>query len=338
MDYVTLGRSGVKVSRVCLGAGVFGRDADEENCFKLMDHFVELGGNFIDTAELYVHGISEQIIGRWMKQRGTRDKIVLATKVFGRGEQRSNASGLSRIYIQRAVEGSLKRLQTNTIDLYQIHGWDPITPPEETLQALNDLIRNGRVNYIGCSSLAAWQLSKYLRIADQHGLPRFVSVQLCYNALIRGIENEILPLCQEEGLGVMTFNPLAGGMLTGKYKRGAKMPEGARMDLNHQPTDEGSRISQMYRDRYLTDEAFDIVERFVQFAEQKGLTPAQLAMAWVLAEPRITCPNLGARNAEQFADAARGLDVKLTPEERAAVPAAPPGRWVAKDPIYDRQV
>lgn len=338
MDYVALGRSGVKVSRVCLGAGVFGRDADEENCFKLMDRFVELGGNFIDTAELYVHGKSEEIIGRWMKQRGTRDKIVLATKVFGRGGQRSNASGLSRIYIQRAVQASLKRLQTNAIDLYQIHGWDPITPPAETLQTLNDLIRNGKVNYIGCSNLAAWQLSKYLRIADRHDLPRFVSLQAVYNALIRSIENEILPLCQEEGLGVMTYNPLAGGMLTGKYRRGEKMPSGARFDRDRQLTDEALGIVQMYRDRYMTNEAFDIVEHFVEFAKQKGLTPAQLALAWVLAEPRVTCPNLGARNAEQFEDAVRGLDVKLTPEERAAIPATLPGRWVGKDPIYDRQL
>ena len=338
MKYVTLGRSGLKVSGVCLGAGVFGRDADEKSSFKLMDRFVELGGNFIDTAELYVHGISEEIIGRWLKQRAARDKVVLATKVFGTAPQGSNGSGLSRAYIRHGVEASLKRLQTSNIDLYQIHRWDPNTPPEETLGALNDLVRSGKVNYLGCSTLAPWQLSKYLAIADQYDWPRFVSIQFPYNALNRSVEKEILPLCQQEGLAVIAYNPLAGGMLTGKYRRGGKPPLGARFDLAGQPSDEGLRIARMYRDRYMTNEAFDIVERFAEFANQKGLTPAQLAMAWVVAEPRVTCPNLGARSAEQFEDAASGLNVKLTPEQRAAIPAVPPGRWVGRDPLYDGQV
>lgn len=338
MKYVTLGNSGLKISQVCLGAGVFGRDADEKSSFRVMDHFVELGGNFIDTAESYVHGISEEIIGRWLKQRAAREKIILATKVFGRAAQDPNGSGLSRAYIRHSVETSLKRLQTSNIDLYQIHRWDPNTPPEETLAALTDLVRSGKVNHLGCSTLAAWQLSKYLAVADQYDWPRFVSIQFPYNALNRSVEKEILPLCQKEGLAVITYNPLAGGMLTGKYRRGEKPPAGSRFDLEGQTSDEGLHISQMYRDRYMTNEAFDIVERWVECANQKGLTPAQLAMAWVAAEPRVTCSNLGARSAEQFEDAASGANVKLTPEQRAAVPAVPPGRWVGKDPLYDGQV
>ena len=325
MDYTRLGQSGLKVARVCLGTMTFGREADEGMSFKLMDRYVELGGNFIDTADAYSTGASEEIVGRWLKQRGARDNIVLATKVFGVMGPGPNDGGLSRLHIQRAVEASLKRLQTEVIDLYQIHRWDPNVPIEETLEALNDLVRQGKVRYLGCSNLAARQLARYLHLAERRYWSRFVSIQPIYNALNRGIELELLPLCAEEGLGVITYNPLAGGMLTGKYKRGEAMPTGARLEA-----------FRMYYERYFTEDALGIVEHFTQAATQRGVTPAQLALAWVLAEPRVTCPILGARNLEQLNETIEGLKITLTPEERAAILAVPSGRWVGVDPVYGR--
>jgi aryl-alcohol dehydrogenase-like predicted oxidoreductase len=327
MDYVQLGRSGLKVSRVCLGAMTFGREANEEDSFKLMDRYLELGGNFIDTANVYSLGKSEEVVGHWMKQRGARDSIVLATKVYEPMGQGPNDRGLSRLHIQQAFAESLRRLQTDVIDLYQIHRWDPRSPVEETVCALNDLVRQGKVRYLGCSNLTAWQLCKFLHVADERLLSRFVSIQPLYNALNRSIENEILPLCHEEGLGVVTYNPIAGGMLTGKYGRGGIMPVGSRL-----------KTFEEYYDRYFSDEALDIVERFVEAAKQKGATPAQLALAWVLSEPRVTCPILGARNLDQFNDSIQGLRIALTPEERASIPAVLPGRWVGHDPVYDRRL
>ncbi|MGC9348708.1 MAG: aldo/keto reductase [Anaerolineae bacterium] len=325
MDIVRLGRSGLKVSKICLGTMTFGAGADEEMSFKLMDRFVELGGNFLDTANVYNSGLSEEIIGRWMKERGNRDRIVLATKVYGATGPGPNERGLSRINIQRAVEASLQRLQTDVIDLYQIHRWDFDAPPEETLGALSDLVRQGKVRYIACSNLKAWQLDIYLSLAEEHHWSRFVSIQPLYSALNRSIENEVLELCAKEGLGVIPYNPLAGGVLTGKYRRGQPLPEDTRLS-----------DSKGYRDRYLTDRMFDIVEAFVDKAEDLAVTPAQLALAWVLAEPRITSPIVGARNLEQLDDTLGRLDFSLTPEEREGIPAVRPGRWVGKDPVYDR--
>ncbi|MHB1295566.1 MAG: aldo/keto reductase [Anaerolineae bacterium] len=325
MEYIRLGRAGLKVSRVCLGTMTFGREADEAMSFRLMDRFVELGGTFIDTADAYGVGVSEEIVGRWLKARNAYRDIILATKVYSTMGPGPNDGGLSRLHIQRAVEDSLRRLQLETIDLYQIHRWDPETPVAETLEALNDLVRQGKVRYIGCSNLAAWQLLKFLHLSDAAHWSRFVSLQPIYNAINRGIEAELLPLCQAEGLGVVSYNPLAGGMLTGKYRRDDSMPTGSRLEA-----------FQMYYERYYTDEALRVVEAFVQEAARRGVTPARLALAWVLGEPRVTCPIVGARNLEQLEDTLGGLDLKLSPEERAAIPAVRPGRWVGKDPVYDR--
>ena len=186
---------------MCLGTMTFGREADETMSFKLMDRYVELGGNFLDTADAYTTGVSEEIVGRWLKARGARNRIVLATKVYGTMGPGPNDGGLSRLHIQQAIEASMKRLQTDVIDLYQIHRWDANAPLEETLEALNDLVRQGKVRYIGCSNLAAWQLSRFLHTADIHLWSRFVSLQPIYNALNRSIESELLPLCEAEGLG-----------------------------------------------------------------------------------------------------------------------------------------
>ena len=327
MEYVRLGKSGLKVSRICLGTMTFGGGADEDTSFKLMDRFMELGGTFLDTADAYTGGVSEEIVGRWIKTRGVRAQVVLATKVYSQTGPGPNERGLSRIHIQKGVEDSLRRLQTDAIDLYQIHRWDFESEPEETLETLNDLVRQGKVRYIGCSNLAAWQLSRYLALSKEHGWSRFVSLQPIYSALNRSIESEVLPLCAEAGLGVIVYNPLAGGVLTGKYARGVRPPSGTRL---------GDMAG--YQGRYFTETALDLVDRFVETAEARGVTPAQLALAWVMAEPRVTCPIIGARNMAQLNDTMGGLEVALTAEERAEIPAVLPGRWVGADPVYDRKV
>jgi aryl-alcohol dehydrogenase-like predicted oxidoreductase len=313
----------MKVSRICLGTMTFSREADEATSFAIMDAFVEAGGNFLDTANAYSHGASEATVGAWMADRGNRQDVIVATKVYGRMGDGPNDAGLSRLHILRAVEGSLRRLRTDAIDLYQIHRWDPETPPAETLRALDDLVRRGKVRYIGCSNLRAFQIDYFLRYADENLLSRFVSLQPHYNALNRSIELEVLPLCEREGLGVIPYNPLAGGMLTGKYRRGQDLPAGARLDAYD-----------TYNRRYYTDQALDIVERFLEAAREREMTPAQLALAWVLAESRITSPILGARTVEQLRDSLGALERPLTPEEREQVPAIPPGRWVGQDPLY----
>jgi aryl-alcohol dehydrogenase-like predicted oxidoreductase len=303
----------------------FAREADEAMSFKIMDRFVELGGTFIDTADGYSSGAAEEVVGRWLKQRGVRQNIILATKVHATMGPGPNDGGLSRLHIQRGVEASLKRLQTDIIDLYQIHRWDPDAPPAETLEALNDLVRQGKVRYLGCSNLAAWQLLTFLHLSEQHHWSHFISLQPLYNALNRSAESELLPLCEAQGLGVLTYNPLAGGMLTGKYKRGEAMPTGVRLEA-----------FQAYYSRYFTEQALSIVDGFVEAARQRGVTPAQLALAWVLGEPRVSCPIVGARNIEQLNDTLGGLKIALTPAERDALPAVATGRWVGQDPVYDR--
>jgi aryl-alcohol dehydrogenase-like predicted oxidoreductase len=325
MDILRLGKSGLQVSRICLGTMTFGGGADEVTSFQLMDRFMELGGTFLDTADQYTTGVSEEIVGRWIKERRVRDQVVLATKVFSPMSDAPNDRGLSRIHIQRGVEASLKRLQTDVIDLYQIHRWCLESEPEETLEALNDLVRQGKVRYIGCSNLKAWHLAKYLNLSKEMGFSRFISIQPIYSALNRSIENEVLELCAEEGLGVIVYNPLAGGVLTGKYARGATPAPGTRL---------GDMTG--YQARYMTEDALDLVDAFVAAAKARGVTPAQLALAWVMAEPRVTCPIIGARTMAQLNDTIGGIDLQLSPSERAAIPAMLPGRWVGVDPVYDR--
>lgn len=325
MEFKRLGNSGLKVSDVCLGAMTFGREADEKTSYEIMDYFVDQGGNFIDTANAYTAGASERMVGKWMNDRRNRDTIVVATKVYGTMGPGPNDGGLSRRHIMAAVDDSLDRLQTDYIDVYQIHRWDPNSPPEETLDAMSGLIDAGKVRYIGCSNLTGWQLAQFLYLADLNGLARFVSIQPVYNALNRGIELEVLPLCADQGLGVFSYNPLAGGMLTGKYKRGEALPEGARLEAH-----------EFYYQRYYTDMTFDVVEAFLEQAEAKGVTPAQLALAWAAGDPRITSPILGARNIDQITDSLKGIDIKLSAEERAGVPAVPSGAWVGNDPVYNR--
>ena len=323
MKIVQLGKSGLRVSDVCLGTMTFGREADEKTSFAIMDRFVELGGTFLDTADAYLTGATEEVVGRWLAARGGRDGLVLATKVYGKMGEGPNDSGLSRIHIVKAVEASLRRLKTDVIDLYQIHRWDAAVPIEETLDALDDLVRAGKVRYIGCSNLRAGQLLRALEYSRRYGRARFVSLQPIYNALNRGIETEVLPVCAEEGLGVLSYNPLAGGMLTGKYRRGEALPAGSRLEA-----------FPGYHARYISDRAFDIVEAFLAAARERGVSPAALALAWARGDGRVTCPIIGARNLDQLEDSLSGADLALTAEERAAVPAAEGGRWVGTDPVY----
>ena len=325
MDQVRLGRTGLKVSKICMGTMTFGGQADEATSFAIMDRFMELGGTFLDTADQYSFGVSEEVVGRWIKERSVREKVILATKVYQQMSDLPNDGFLSRYHIIDAVEASLRRLQTDIIDIYQIHRWDPETPIEETAEALNDLVRAGKVRYIGCSNLKAWHLAKFLKIADANHWSRFVCMQPIYSAINRSIEIEILPLCAEEGLGVIVYNPLAGGMLTGKYRKGQPLPKGARL-----------AESEQYYDRYYTDQSLDIVEGFVAAAKERGVTVPQLALAWVLGEPRVSCPIVGARNLEQLNDTLGGLDIRLTEEERGAIPSVLSGRWVGMDQVYDR--
>ncbi|MFO8078831.1 MAG: aldo/keto reductase [Armatimonadota bacterium] len=313
------------MSEICLGTMTFSREADEKTSFAIMDYYREQGGFFLDTANIYSAGASEETVGRWIKDRGVRSSVILATKVYGEMGPGPNDGGLSRYHITTEVENSLRRLQTDVIDLYQIHRWHTESRLDETARALDDLVRAGKVRYIGCSNLRGYQLASYLSYMDSHLLTRFVSLQPAYNAINRSAELEMFPLVEQEGLGVISYNPLGAGMLTGKYKRGGELPESARM-----------QAYENYFKRYYTEQALDVSERFVEHAETVGMTPAQLAIAWVRGDSRVTSPIVGARNVEQLADSLGALDRTLSAEEREAIPAMPPGRWVGEDPVYDR--
>jgi aryl-alcohol dehydrogenase-like predicted oxidoreductase len=312
------------VSEVCLGTMTFSREADKQTSFAIMDAYAERGGFFIDTANMYAGGASEETVGAWIADRKNRAQIILATKVFNAVGPGPNQSGLSRLHMVTEVENSLRRLKTEVIDIYQIHRWHVPTPIEETARALDDLVRAGKVRYVGCSNLRAYQLLLFLHHQRDSLLERFVSIQPAYNAVNRAIELEILPLAEREGLGVVTYNPLAGGLLTGKYNTGAAA-EDSRL-----------RTHEYYTKRYYTDTALGIAERFVSHADSTGFSPAQLALAWVKSDPRITAPIVGARSVPQLTDTLGALDRPLSAEERLLVPAIESGRWVGEDPVYDR--
>jgi aryl-alcohol dehydrogenase-like predicted oxidoreductase len=310
MNYRLLGRTELKVSELCLGTMQFGWTADEPAAFPVMDAFLEAGGNFIDTADVYSNwasgnpgGVSEQIIGRWMKARGNRDQIVLATKARGRMWDGPDGEGLSRAHLVRACEDSLRRLDTESIDLYQVHWFDAGTPLEETLRALDDLVRAGKARAIGCSNHPAWRLCKALWASDKLGLTRYESLQPHYNLAYRAeFERELKPLCEEEGLAVIPYSPLASGFLTGKYRRD-HVPASAR----------ASRI----RERYFNDHGFALLEALDKVAAARGLTPAQTALAWLLTQPVVTAPIIGANSVEQLKESLGAAGVRLSPEEMA---------------------
>lgn len=296
MNYRNLGKTGLKVSELCLGAMTFGRanEATEEESFQMMSRFVAAGGNFIDTANVYSTGVSEEIVGRWLKGQH-RDDLVIATKVrFPMGEG-PNDFGLSRKHILSSVEASLRRLQTDYIDLYQVHCWDPKTPLEETLSALNDLVRKGVVRYLGASNFGGWQLQRGVDISRENGWEGFVCLQPQYNLLCRSTEWELIPLAMREGLGVIPWSPLRGGWLSGKFKRGMTAPpEGSRIELAEQK-DWGEKWS-----AYNNEQTWRTLDALHNVAGVLKRSPAQVAINWLLRKPGVTAPIIGARRLEQL--------------------------------------
>jgi len=312
-----LGRTGLKVSEVCLGTMTFGNQCDQAESFRIMDAADAGGVNFFDTADVYplggnpeTRGATEEIVGRWLEERGARRRIVLATKCRGAMGAGPNDEGLSRKHVIAACEESLRRLRTDYIDLYQVHSPDLETPIEETLRALDDLVRAGKVRYVGCSNYPAWQLAGALWTSDRLGISRFDCAQPRYNLLFRMIEDEVLPLCRAHGVGVIAYNPLAGGMLTGRYRGTTEPQSGTRFTLN--------RSGQMYQRRYWNDAVFGAVAALGRFLEPRGKSLTHVALSWVLTQPGITSAIVGASRPEQLQDSLRGVDVALDDEERRA--------------------
>jgi aryl-alcohol dehydrogenase-like predicted oxidoreductase len=322
MRFKRLGRTGLKVSEICMGTMTFGSQAAEEAAHAILDRALDAGVNFIDTADVYpvpptieTAGRTEEIVGRWL--RGKRSRVVVATKCRAPVGPGANDQGLSRAHILDAVDASLRRLQVDHIDLYQVHSPDPATPLEETLRALDDLVRWGKVRYLGCSNFEGWRLCKALWASDRLRLARFDCVQPRYNILYREIERDLLPVCAEEGVGVIAYNPLAGGLLAGKYERGEPPPEGTRFAL-------GGRSGPLYRTRYWHDAMFDAVDRVKEVAEGCGATPVQVSVAWLLQRPGVTSAILGATQREQLDEALKGVELALDPSAMEALNAVCP--------------
>lgn len=311
MEYRRLGRTGLKVSSICLGTMQFGWSADEQTAHGIMNEAVALGCNFLDTADIYSSwiegnpgGVSEQIIGSWLAAGSApRDSLVIATKVRGAMGEGPNDQGLSRYHILNSVEASLRRLQTDYIDLFQVHWPDEETPLDETLDALSDLVRSGKVRYIGCSNYPAWLLAKSLWVSDVKGLARFDSLQPHYSLVHRAeFERELLPLCLDQEIGVIPYSPLAGGFLTGKYRHGADLPDSAR--------------AEGVRNRYMNEWGFAAIDKLEEIGQKHEATVAQTAIAWILANPAVSSAIIGANSLTQLRDTFRGADVGLTVEEK----------------------
>jgi aryl-alcohol dehydrogenase-like predicted oxidoreductase len=313
MKYRRLGRTGLHVSALCLGTMQFGWTADERAAFAVMDAFVAAGGTFLDTADIYSAwvegnpgGVSEEIIGRWMQQRGNRHDLVIATKGRGRMWAGPNGEGLSRVHLIRAVDDSLRRLQTDYIDLYQTHWFDAATPIEETLGTLDDLIRVGKIRYIGCSNIPVWRLMQALWASDRLRLARYDSLQPHYNLAYRAeFEPELQPVCLEYGLGVMPYSALASGFLTGKYRRDTPPPT----------SDRAARIQQ----RYCNEQGWRIIDALDQIAHTHSVPMSQVALAWLLARPGMTAPIIGANSVEQLQDLLDATELSLDAAAIAAL-------------------
>jgi 1-deoxyxylulose-5-phosphate synthase len=314
MKYVNLGATGLKVSRLCLGMMTYGSPQwrpwvlDEERSRPFIRGALDAGINFFDTADIYSLGESEAVLGRALKSFGvSRDHVVIATKVHGAMGDDPNQAGLSRKHIHHAIDDSLRRLGTDYVDLYQIHRCDPRTPIEETLDALAAVVRAGKALYLGASSMFAWQLAQYLHVADRRGQPRFVSMQNHYNLVYREEEREVIPLCRAEGLGIIPWSPLARGFLAGNRRR-----EG------HGDTDR-ARTDDFAHRFYYQEADFAVVERLTEVARKRGVSNAQVALAWLLDQPGVTAPIIGASKLGQLDEAVKATELTLTPEELAAL-------------------
>lgn len=319
MDYINLGRTGLKVSRICLGCMSYGEPAtgellggrhawalNEQDSQPFLSQALDLGINFFDTANVYSSGASEEVLGRFLKAHTRRESVVIATKVQGVMRNEPNGRGLSRKAVFYELDQSLRRLETDYVDLYQIHRWDYHTPIEETLEALHDVVKSGKVRYIGASSMFAWQFTKALYLADLHGWARFVSMQNHYNLIYREEEREMIPLCQAEGVGIIPWSPLARGRLARPWQ--------AETTKRYQTDVFGTSL-------YSKTEEADrkVIERLGKVAEQRGVPRAQLALAWMLSKPAITAPIVGATKPNHLSDAVAALSVRLTAEELAAL-------------------
>lgn len=304
MQYVRLGKAGVQVSRICLGCMSFGNATEWmieiDKARPIVKRALDLGINFFDTANVYSKGRSEEIMGELLRDR--RDDAIIATKVQGEMGDKPNQRGLSRLHVMKQIAGSLKRLQTDHVDLYQIHRWDYETPIEETLDILNDLVHEGKVRYIGASSMWAWQFAKALFISDRLGIERFVTMQNHYNLCYREEEREMIPLCQEEGIGLIPWSPLARGFLAGKYRR-AEKPDSLRY-----------KSDKLFAERFFRPEDFDVLELAEEIAKEKDVTVAQIGLSWLL-HKGITAPIIGATKIEHVEDAVNAIELKLSNDE-----------------------
>ena len=325
MEYRPLGRTGVKVSKLCLGCMMFGGRTEPEPSYKIIDRAIDAGINFLDTANVYSRGRSEEITGEALKRNKKRAQIVLATKVHGRmDDDDQNAAGNTRRHIIEQCDASLKRLQTDHIDLYQIHRPQADIPIDETLRALDDLIRAGKVRYIGTSTFAAWQAVESLWVSKELGLNRFVCEQPPYNLLDRRIERELLPMARTHGYAIIPWSPLGGGLLTGKYTRANQNPADSRFSAGD--------LNDAQRARK-TDAVWDVVEGLAPLAKARGVTMAQYALAWVAQRPGITSPIIGPRTMEQLEDNLGAADLELSAEDLAKIDKiSPPGLMAA--PFY----
>ncbi|GAC1651871.1 MAG: aldo/keto reductase [Ktedonobacteraceae bacterium] len=306
MQMRRLGATGTMVSELCLGCMTFGKEANEEQSRAIIQRFVEAGGNFLDTADVYSQGISEEITGRAIRE--LRSELVLATKVrfpMGKGP---NDVGLSRKHIIEGCEASLRRLGTDYIDLYQAHCWDAATPLEETLSAFSDLVHQGKVRYIGVSNFTAWQIMKALHVSRIHGFERVVSLQPQYSLVERHLDYEILPLCREEDIAILPWSPLGGGFLSGKYKQGEQPPEGTRI------AQAAERLEEHWQ-RRATEQNWHVIDVIDTIAKETGKSYAQIALNWLLRTPGITAPIVGARSLEQFNDNLGAVDWTLSEEQ-----------------------
>ncbi len=314
MEYRKLGKTGLKVSELCLGAMNFGWTTSEEDSVTVLNHFVAAGGNFIDTADVYAGGRSEEILGRWLKTQ-PRDKVIVATKVrFG---AEPNDVGLSRHHILNQVEVSLRRLQTDYIDLYQVHCWDNLTLLEETLITLDGLVRSGKVRYLGASNYTGWQLQKAVEISRRMGWEQYVCLQPLYNLLDRSMEWELVPVCLDEGLGIIPWSPLRGGWLGGKYRRGMEAPPaGTRVEMA-----EKRGWGETFHD-YATEHTWKLLDTLYAVSAESEHTPAQVALRWLMQRPGVTAPIIAARTFAQYEDCMGAVGWALNEEQMQRLTAA----------------
>jgi aryl-alcohol dehydrogenase-like predicted oxidoreductase len=317
MEYIFLGKTGVKVAQLCFGTMSFGGDADEKTSREMFNFCRDKGINFFDCADVYQHGLAEEILGKLIKD--CREEIVITSKVYFPMGDDVNARGASRYHIRNAVDASLKRLQTDRIDIYFIHRFDDFTPIEETMRVLDDLVRQGKILYPGASNFAAWQVAKALGVSDGEGLARFECIEPMYNLVKRQAEVELLPMAQSEKLGVMPYSPLGGGLLTGKYGPDKRPGSGRLVD------------NKMYKTRYSYDWMYTAAWQFADFAAEHNYSPASLAVAWVAAHPAVTAPIIGARNLEQLKSSIGSLDIDMTSKLREEISALSPAPQPATD-------